>query len=68
MNTYKEKNQAENLKANSRTQQAINSGKSEIDIQLSETVHTLVNQVALYRGINRASAKKIVRELLKEVK
>jgi len=65
MNIYKEKNQAENLKANARTQQAINSGKTEIDISIAESIHSLVNQVALYRGINRASAEKIVSQLLR---
>ncbi len=67
MNTYKEKNQAENLKANARTQRAINSGKNETEIQLSETVNTLVNQVALYRAASLSQAKKIVNQLLKEV-
>ena len=68
MNTYKEKNQAENLKANSRTQKLIDEGKNEIDIGLAESIHGLVAQVSLYRGINRASAIKIVNQLLKEVK
>ncbi len=68
MNTYKENTQAENLKTNARTKKAIDLGKSEADISLAESVHGLVNQVALYRGINRTSAKKILNQLLKEVK
>ncbi len=65
--TTQENTQAENLKANTRTQKLIDS-RNEIDIDLAESVHALVAQVALYRGINRASAKKIVSQLLREVK
>jgi len=62
--TTQEKTQAQNLKANYRTQKLINLGK-EIDIDIAESVHGLVNRVALYRGISRTSAKKIIRELMR---
>jgi len=67
LNTCKEKNQAENLKANARTQKLIESGANDFEFQIAESIHALVAQVALYRGINRASAEKIVSQLLRGV-
>ena len=64
---YQENTHAENLKANARAKKAIAEGKTEIETGITETIHGLVNQVALYRGINRTSAKKILNQLLKEV-
>ena len=63
---YIEDTHAKNLEKNARTKKLIDSGKTD-DIDISESIHGLVNQVALYRGVNRASAKKIVNQLLKEV-
>lgn len=65
--TTQEKTQAQNLKANTRTQMFIDSG-DEIDIGIAESIHALVSQVALYRGVSTARAKKIVSQLVKEVK
>jgi len=64
LNTYQENTHEQNLKANAFTQRLIDAGK-EIDIDIAESIHGLVDQVALYRGVNRASAKQIVRELLR---
>ena len=62
-----EKTHVQNLEANARAKKAIAEGKTEIETGITETIHGLVNQVALYRGINRTSAKKILNQLLKEV-
>jgi len=64
LNKSTEKNQAENLKANALTQKLIDSGK-ETDIETAESIHTLVSQVALYRGVDLTAAKKIIRELMR---
>jgi len=66
--TTQENTHAQNLKATARTQKLIDAGKSEIDIGITESIRGLVNHVSLYRGVNRASAKKIVSELLGELK
>ena len=71
MNTYelfnKENTHEQNLKANALTQKLIDSDKTEIDIDIAESIRSLASQVALYRGVSGASAKKIVNQLLKEV-
>ncbi len=66
LNTYQEKTHEQNLKANALTQKLINSGK-ETDIETAETIHSLVSQVSLYRGVSHGAAKKIVGQLLREV-
>ena len=65
---YIENTHEQNLEKNASTQKLIDAGKDEIDICIAESVQVLVSQVALYRGVNCASAKKIVNQLLKEVK
>jgi len=66
LNTYQEKTHEQNLKANALTQKLINSGK-EADIETAESIHTLVSQVAFYRGVNLTTAKKIVSQILRGV-
>jgi len=65
---YIEDTHVQNLKKNALTKKLIESGANDFEFQIAESIHVLVNQVALYRGVNRASAKKIVNQLLKEVK
>ena len=71
MNTYElfniENTHEQNLQATSRTQKMLDLGKDEIDIDTAESVHSLVNQVALYRGVSLTVAKKIISQILREV-
>ena len=67
MNTYKEKNQAENLKANARTKKLIESGANDFELQTAESVRVLVSQIAFYRGVDLTTAKKLLGQLLRGV-
>ncbi len=64
---YQENTHEQNLEKNALTQKLINAGADEIDIGIAESIHGLVNQVALYRGVSHGAAKKIVGQLLREV-
>ena len=59
-----ENTHAQNLEINANVKTQIEGGADNFDLDVSQCINSLVNQVALYRGVDMTVARKIVTSYL----